>query len=370
MKLFLKTSWVAVLITSSALAAQPIKVGVALRFTSDLNSGAASMDEGIELATENFNAKNAKIAIELVKFSHKDGNDSVEHAAKDIVKSKIKYVVGGEMSDEAFTLIDTFKGSSTLLMTPSSSNPLLTAGNPLVFRACLADDATAKPFAKYVAGLKTNSIGVIHHTSNAYSDYLTNAFLDEFEKMKGATVKIHEFRYGGEHPQFESAVDQFKKAKVDTVIAFTTQEPLRNFQATATKAGLNPLYIGSDGWVISDAMKNDSQFKAVRNDYWNSESKSAAVVKFKEQIQKKYKHKADSSNAQAYDAALVLFQAIANSKDPNDVNQVAESLQRDSFSDTVTTKTFRFGRNNSPKKPMYLYEINHGAVKFLKEIAQ
>jgi branched-chain amino acid transport system substrate-binding protein len=369
MKFIAQVAVMSSFLATSAFAA-PVKVGVALRFTPDLNSFAGSLYEGIELAAETFNAKNGPVAIELVKYPHKSGHDTVEQAAEKVVKDKVNYVLGGEMSDEAFALAEQFKGHKVLFMTPTASNPLLTAGNPLTFRACFSDDVVAEQFAKYVASVKTvKSIGVLHNTSNAYSDYVTNAFLDAFEKIKNKSVQIQEFRYASEKPQFEGAVEQFKKAKVDTVIAFTLQESLKAFQTAAIKNGLNPLYIGSDGWgTMESLVKNFSGFKGVRNDYWNPESKTSAVTQFKLQIQKKFSHAADAWNAEGYDTALVLFQAIAKAKDPNDVNEVANILHSDSFSGTVTASSIRFGRNNSTKKPMYLYEINQGAVKFLKAV--
>jgi len=344
--------------------AEPIRVGVALRFTPDMNSNASDLYEGIQLASDDFNAKNPKIAVKLVKYPHKNGHDSVEDAAQKIVDDKVQYVIGGEMSDEAFTLAETFKDHSILFLTPTASNPLLTAGNPLTFRTCFSDDDVAREFAKSLAAKKSiRSLGVLHNTASAYSDYVTNAFLGHYEALVGKKVAIHEFRYAGETPQFDSAVEEFKKAKVDTVVAFTLLQPLKSFYVAAQKAGLNPLYVGSDGWGTTEGViKELPGFKGLRNDYWNPNAKSAVIARFKKAIQKKYDHAANAWNAQGYDTAWILFQAIARSKNASAEN-VASALRSGTFDGTVTAHSIRFGRNQTAEKKMELYRIEGGEGK-------
>jgi|GEM_PF-2766827 len=355
--------------------AEPIQVGVALRFTPDMNSNAGDLYEGIQLAADDFNEKNPKIAVKLVKYPHKNGHDSVEDAAQKIVDDKVQYVIGGEMSDEAFTLAETFKDHSILFLTPTASNPLLTAGNPLTFRTCFSDDDVAREFAKALAAKKSiHSVGVLHNTASAYSDYVTNAFLDRYEALVGKRVTLHEFRYAGEAPQFDSAVEEFKKAKVDTVVAFTLLQPLKSFYTAAQKAGLNPLYVGSDGWGTTEGLLKDIPgFTGLRNDYWNPNERFLAAALFKKAIQKKYDHPANAWNAQGYDTAWVLFQAIARasaqskakSKDVT-VDDVAKVLRSDTFRGTVTARSIRFGRNQTAEKKMELYRIGSGEGKKLK----
>lgn len=351
---------------------EPIKVGVLLRFTPEVNSSAPSIFEGMQLAQKRFN-ENSKIKVELVKYPHKTGHESVVSAAKKIVKDKLQFVIGAEMSDDVFAMMEELRDRQIVAMSPTATHPLLTAGNPLLFRSCFSDDAIASEIAKFVASLKTTrSVGILHNTSNAYSDYISNAFLDAFEAKKDKSVKIVEFRYATEQPNFETAVAQFKKANVDTVIAFTLQDSVKNFHVSALKNNFSPVVVGSDGWGTNQSiLKNIPDFKAIRYDYWNSDSKLAAVTRFKAEYEKEFKHAADSSSAAGYDAAIVLFEAIQKANELGEnltAVSVANVLHTEKFTGTVTAPTIRFGRTNTPKKALNLYEFKNNTVKFLKAV--
>lgn len=356
----------------TSYARETVKVGVGLRFTPELNSFASSLYRGIEYAEQVFQAQDRTVQIELVKYAHKSGHDSVDQAAHKVLDDKTNYVLGGEMSDEAFAFAENFHNTKTLLMTPTASNPLLTAGNPLVFRACFSDDQVAMLMAKYVASLKNiKMLGVVHNTSNAYSDYLTNAFLDEFEKLNHAKnpVKISEFRYAGEQPDFKATVDKFKGEGVDLVVAFTLQEALKAFVQLAQKASFQPAYIGSDGWGTNESLaKALPGFKGIRNSYWMEDSKAPKVHAFKMGFEKKYRTKPDAWNAIAYDAAMALFEAIAKAKNPHDPAEVAEILHSMTFKDGASTTSLKFNHHNTAVKPFYLYEVSQSGSKLVKEM--
>ncbi len=359
-----------IILQSSSFAVETVKVGVALRFTPDVNSFAPALYQGVEYAQEVFQAQNPGVKIELVKYAHKAGNASVEQAAKKIVKDKVKYVIGGEMSDEAFVLADTFQNEKILLMTPTASQPLLTAGHPNVFRVCFSDDQVANRIAHYVHSLKNiHSIGILHHTSNAYSDYITNAFLDKFSELNKDAVKITEFRYAGDHSDFTRTVENFKKQGVDLVVAFTLQDSIRLFDQLATKAGFNPTYVGGDGWGTNDTLQKSvgTNFKGIRPTYWIDDSKLANVKTFREGFQKKYGFAPDAWNAIAYDTAMILFHSIAKSKGM-DAEATSETLRSMVFKEGVTSPSIKFNNRNTAVKPLFLYEITQKGSTFLKEI--
>lgn len=349
--------------------AETVKVGVALRFAPEKNSFAGSLYEGIELAAKEFNEK-SDTKVELIKYAHKEGHDSLSAASRKILNDKTRFVLGAEMSDDAFVLAEDFQGKDTLLMTATASNPLLTAGRPNVFRTCFTDDQVADLFAKYVASLKgAKVIGVLHNTANAYSDYVTSLFLETLEKLKPGKFEIHEFRYATEDPKFDSAVAQFKKAGATTVVAFTLLEALKNFETLAQKAGYDPQFVGSDGWgPTENLMKAIPGFDGIRNEYWNESSKSAAVTKFKAAFQKSYGRAPNGWNAAAYDSAQILFESIAKAKNHSDVNEVGNLIREGNFQNVVTASSIKFSRNNSPKKPLYLYGIKSNKAQFLKAV--
>jgi branched-chain amino acid transport system substrate-binding protein len=371
---------ITMLVTSAprANAVEQVDVGVVFRFGPELNSPTAELYRGIEFAKDEFEKKNKFIKINLVKYSHTTDSASIEKAGKQIVQDKIKYVIGGEMSEEALTLGDQFKGQDLIFITPSASNPRVTEGRPNVFSACFSDLQVATELAKYALSLKNvKSVGVLHNVSNPYTDYLTTAFIKAYDALKDNqnTVKFSDFRYAGENPKFEGAVEKFKTENVDLVLAFTLEADLDGFYAAATKANFNPDYLGSDGWDTNEALykkfitnQTNKSFKAVRNTYWHEESKNPGLRTFISEYQKKYGKKPDEWIAITYDSAMLLFNSIQKAKNKNDVKEVNQILSSTQFKDLATAENFHFDANHSPVKPLYLYEVSKDGIKFVKGV--
>jgi branched-chain amino acid transport system substrate-binding protein len=361
-------------------AVETIKVGVALLFTPEIASSNNSLWRGIELARDKFNSeqfsKNGDVKIELIKYPHKRETRSVDDVAKKILTDQVHFVVGGELSDEAISLGDAFQNKDVLLITPTASNPRITEGRPNVFRACFSDNQVAGRLAKWVANLKeSDSIGILHHAGNIYSDYLSIEFMKALKSAK-KSVKISEFNYAGDRPDFTSAVRNFKKETVKLVVAFTGPADLKAFVASAGNANFAPKYLGTDGWGSADAVyknfvkdpKNGS-FQAILTSYWQRESKNVAVMQFMKSFEKQYGSNPDSASAVAFDAATILFRSIEKAKAHTSTTdftlEVAKTMKESRFTDLTTSRNFKFNASNSPDKTLFVYEVNQGGVRFL-----
>ena len=365
--------WVVLgLCQNTSFAVEVVKVGLAFKFGPTINNSADPVYQGILFAKEQFEKKNKFIKIELVKYSFTPEQSTREKVAQQVIADHVKFVVGGLLSEEAMALGDQFKGHDILFITPTSSNPRVTsADKPNVFRVCFSDDQVAEALAKYVLSqTQMKSIGVLHNTSDAYTDYLTTEFLKQYDHLKDNQnqVKFSEFRYAGEKPKFSSAVEKFKRDQVDTVVAFTLQDDLEGFFAAAQKAQFHPLYFGSDGWSANETLEKMKGFKAIRNAYWYQESKAPAVKNFVKEYEKANHVKPDSVNAIAYDSMMVLLDSVLKAKNKQSVSEVAGILKASHFHDLVTSEHFEFNEHHSPNKTLYLYQVDNNGSKFLKGI--
>lgn len=354
-------------------AAETIPVAVALRFGPEVNSSVESLYQGVEFATSTFNRSQDAIHIELKKYSYRSDSKSIEDAAKKIKKDGVKFVIGGEMSDEAFTLLDQFKNSNILFITPTASNPRIGEGMPLAFRMNFSDDQVALKLARYLSELKgEGAIGVLHNTANSYSDYLTVEFLKQLKKAKPEMPEVVEFNYASTHPEFQPAVKQFKEKKVAWVVAFVVVNELESFYAQAAKLNFYPKYLGTDGWGSNELVYQKlvqeepiKKFDGVQVIYWQKENKSPANLKFLEQFRREYNHSPDSSNAIAYDSGTVLYQALSMSKDQHTPDQVSKTLSSHTFNDLLTSPALKFNAHHSPEKELFLYQISGAGIQFI-----
>ncbi len=371
--LSLKLSVLLIVGVPMAYSAETITVGVALRFGPEVNSSVEALYQGIEFATSSFNRSQGALHVELKKYSYTADSKSIEAAAKKIKKDGIRYVIGGEMSDEAFTLLEQFKNSNILFMTPTASNPRITDGQPLAFRMNFSDDQVALRLAHYVSEIKDlGAIGVLHNTANSYSDYLTLEFLKQLGKEKNVMPETVEFSYATEHPDFQTAVKKFKDRKVSWVISFVMVSELEAFYAQAAKESFFPKYLGTDGWGSNELAfeklvqaQKIKKFDGVHAIYWQKESKTQANLKFLEQFGREYNHAPDSSSAIAYDTGSVLYQALTLSKNRSDPKEVAQILSTHAFTELLTSPNLKFDAHHAPIKELFLYEVNSKGLKFI-----
>lgn len=361
---------------SSRGTAKTLVTGVALRMNDQYNTSIDSLMKGIETAKALFEEKNQGVSINLKLYPHGPALSSVSDAADQIIKSGTPIVIGGELSEESIVLGDKLGPKSIVLITPTSSSPQVTENKPFAFRACFSDTQVADELAKFVkASLKPASVGVLQNVSSPYTDYLSSRFTDTYKTLlesesvseRKSIVVQKILRHTVD---FSSNIDFFIANKVTHVAMFTHDYEITRFSIQAANKGFFPVYIGSDGWgnnefVFENLVKNapsGDKFIAYRNSYWKEDSKSAMVGDFQRTFQAKFHKNPDAWSAIAFDSAWIAFTAQNNAKNPTDGESIRQSFRQLQRLKLVTSDTFSFEKDNSPKKDLFIYKISKKGV--------
>lgn len=366
---------------SSISFAAPKELNIALifRYEDKFNGTTRFLDKGVEFAKKVFE-KDGKIKLNLKRYSHNEKLSTVIEAAQNAIKDGHYVIIGGENSDEAMAIAETVKNKNVVLITPTSTNPKVTAGRPFVFRTCISDDKVADKMAQLVfSQLKPLSIGVLHNVSYPYSDYLSKRFLNKINELiensstnQSQRPKVVEKRIIRNQQDFSNEIKFFKEQGVSHLILLSFQSDLLRFQSQAVNIAFTPVYLGSDGWGLNEAVqkqiikneKQNSSFVGLRNVYWNGENSSLSNVSFKKKFQELFSEPANPWAAVTYDTATILVQSFMSINGSPNGEKLKNALKNYKGKNLVTTDNFTFDENNTPDQEVIIYRIDKQGIGF------
>lgn len=157
-----------------------VLVGVAGPMTgSDAQMG-ADFQKGVSLAVEEWNSRGGVLGRTIKTVLVDDQSDSAQAvvAAQKLVKDRVAGVVGHYNSNCSIPASDVYHQASIPMITPASTNPLLTGrGYRGIFRVCGTDDQQGKAGADFVSRkLQAKRVAVLHD-STVYGKGLAELFM-------------------------------------------------------------------------------------------------------------------------------------------------------------------------------------------------
>jgi branched-chain amino acid transport system substrate-binding protein len=350
-----------------------IKLGLMFRFDDKYNKTTEDLVRGIETAVAMYQKRHNGVAVSVVKFAHSKKIDEIIATAKEMTTKGLSAVIGGETSNEAMAMAEVFNSAQTVFITPTSTNPDVTAGRPFVFRGCIVDDEVARKLAQFSSNyFKSASFGVLHNISYPYSDFLSVNFTSELRKTLQSGADIHVEKVVREHNDFSQQIARFKAKGITHIAMLTYNGDLQRFFSQAAAQGYFPQYIGSDGWGspqgVYDAIvakeKHGSKFVGYVNSYWNAEQSSKFGVDFRQTYFRMHKLEPTPWSAIAFDTAWVLLDSIRRASGAKG-SKLSESLKATDLKNLITSKHFIFGPNNTPLKNVFMYKISSSGTQFL-----
>ncbi|MEG4289558.1 AAA-like domain-containing protein [Microcoleus sp. C2C3] len=138
---------------------------------------------GVAQAQYKFNDKKQKRFLKILIA--KDGNDpkKAEEVAKKLIENRdIMGVIGHNTSTVTEAALPKYQKGNLAIISPTSTSTTLTAKpeSEVFFRTVPNDTETAIKLASYAK--KYTKVGICNNPNNTYSDSLTKAFTDSFEK--------------------------------------------------------------------------------------------------------------------------------------------------------------------------------------------
>lgn len=226
------------------------KCGYELAFFGALTGSAANLgvniEQGAELAVDQYNQKNGANCVKLDKFDSQGSEQVAPGVARNLVtKKKLLGIVGPAFSGESAAADPIFDQAGIPLITPSATNPTLSTKGWKVFHRAVANDQNQGPaVANYIKDvLKAQKVFVADDQS-AYG-----AGLADQVKAKLGSLVVGTDKTGGDGQQadFSATVQRIVSSGATAFFYggyYTNAGVLRK---QLTQAGWKGVQLGGDG---------------------------------------------------------------------------------------------------------------------------
>ena len=348
-----------------------IKVGHYASMTGQEATFGVSTDNGIKLAVKEINnagGVNGK-KIEIITYDTKsDSKEAGNCVTRLIASDKVVAVLGEVASGLSLAGGAVCQERSVPMISPSSTNPKVTAGRDYIFRVCFIDPFQGFAVAKFAKDSGYAKVAVLYEQSAPYSKGLRDEFKKHFEKMGGSIVADEAYNKGDQ--DFSAQLNSIRNAAPDAIFVPGYYTEVGNIALQARKIGVKVPLLGGDGWDSEQLAKigGPAIEGCFYSNHYAPDQPSEAVKNFVEKYKKEYNGQTpDGLAALGYDAAFVLVEAMKKSK----------SLKGSDLRDAIAaTKDFKgvtgsitIDKNRDAKKAAVIVEMKNGMPVYKATVA-
>ena len=363
----------AALTLAGPVAAQDvIKVGEVASMTGKDAAFGQSSHKGTLLAIEEINAGGGLLGrqVQLVTEDNqcKQG-ESATAARKLISRDKVVALLGEVASSRSLEMAPLAQASRVPMISPSSTNPKVTAIGNYIFRVCFIDPFQGSVMAKFAReDLKVRRVAVLASVSSAYSVGLAKYFKEGF--VKGGGEIALEQKYSEGDKDFKAQLTVIKAAGVDGIFVpgYYTEVALICIQAR--ELGLTGPIFGGDGWDGSPLTEigGPAVEGTYFSDHYSPDSTAPVVREFVQKFRVRFGGETpDAMAALGYDSAMVLAAAVRRAGTTEGAKVREEIAATKDYPGVTGVTTIDAERNAS--KAAAIFTIKDGKFKFVESIA-
>lgn len=226
-----------------------VKVGVAVPLSGDLADGGDSVEKGVRLQAERINRQGGLLGykIEVVGKDDEADDDVAVQVAGELIGEGVKMVVGNYNSGQSIAASPFYNKAKVIMITPTSSNPLLTRQNmPYVFRVNPTDEAQGPQLARFaIQKLSKKRIAIIHDETD-YAKGLANEFTKAAQSL-GVAPLLTVLAPSG-RDSYTDILQQIKAANPDLVFGAVDYPAAEVILLNKKEMGM------SNDWLFGDAV--------------------------------------------------------------------------------------------------------------------
>src|SRR5215211_973408 len=253
--------------------------------------------------------------------------------AKLIDQDKVIAIIAGGTSGISRAAAPKAQSSHVPLITPSSTDPAVTQTGDYIFRACFVDSFQGEVMARFAVNtLKAQKAAILFDFNSPYGRGLTEYFRLSFAKLGGRIVS--ELSYAQGDADFKGQLSIIRSAEPDVIYIPGYYGDVALIAKQARMIGLTQPLLGGDGWDAPELWQlgGDALNGAYISTHYSVDDPSPAIQTFVDMYKQRYGNLLpDAHAALAYDAARLLFDAIARTG----------STERDKLRDALArTKNF------------------------------
>lgn len=363
-------------ILAAALAAaaepEPIPVGEIASLTGKEAAFGQSSHKGTLLAVETINAQGGLLGrpVDLITEDDESKAGEAATAARMLIARRRTVALLGEVaSSRSLEMAPIAQVERVPMISPSSTNPRVTAIGSYIFRVCFIDPFQGSVMAKFATeNLHLRRLAVLSSVSSAYSVGLARYFKAGLA-ARGLQI-VREQKYSEGDRDFKAQLTVIKASGADGLFVpgYYTEAALICIQARELGMGI-PIF-GGDGWEGPPLLSIGGS--AVEGAYYSThfspEDGSPLVKSFVAKFRARFGGETpDAMAALGYDSAMVLADAVRRA------GTTAGPRVRDALAATrdfpgVTGRT-TIDAHRDASKPAFIETVRNGQFRFVQTIS-
>ncbi len=362
-----------------ALACQPtgsgsdkVRIGVFMSTTGDTANFGISSVNGIKMAADEVNKAggiNGKQVELLIEDDRSDASEAATIVTKFVTQDQVHAVLGEVASSRSIAAAPIAQNAKIPMLTPSSTNPEVTRKGDYIFRSCFIDPVQGAAIAQFGAkSLNAKRAALMVDRKNDYSTGLEKVISEVFTRLGGQIVVTQSYQAGDQ--DFNAQITSIKGANPDVIFVPGYYGDVGLFAKQARDKGITAPLVGGDGWdspslyQIGGSALDGCYF----SNHYSPDDADPLVQKFVTDYKGRYGAVPDALAATAYDAALIMFDAIKRSTSLEGP-AIREALAATKDFPGVTGKV-TFNENRDAVKPIVMVKIEPGGKFVVAERVQ
>ena len=340
-----------------------IKIGVVLPMTGGISAFGQMTWEGIQLAHELKPTVLGQEVKLILLDNRSEKTEAANAVARAIDKEHVVAIIGQVASSHSLAGGAVAEEKHVPMLSPSSTNPMVTQGKKFVSRVCFIDPFQGGAAAVFAyKNLGARRVAVFTDIEQDYSVGLTKFFVDKFVKLGGKVKKVF-YRTGDQ--DFSAQISAALAFKPDVIYITGYYPEIALMARQARQMGFKGYILAGDGAEAPELIKIGG--KAVEGLYFTTHfhAKGAATEmskKFVKMYEEKYGKEPSALAALGFDAYLILLNAIerAGSTDPV---KIAEAI-RQTKNFEGATGIITIDKNGNAIKSVVVDVVKNGKFDF------
>lgn len=331
-----------------------------------------SSHNGLVLAVEEVNSSGGLLGkkIKLITEDNQGKPSETQTVVQKLInRDKVVAIIGEVASSRSKAGAPICQAAKIPMITPASTNPEVTTIGDYIFRVCFIDPFQATVMSKFaINSMKVKKIAILIDQKNAYSTGLAENFKQVFASMGGEIVE--EQKYSAGDKDFKAQLTSIKAKNPEAIFIPGYYTDVNLISIQAREIGLTCPLFGSDGWEsekLTEGKAKDALEGSFFSTHVSSDDPSPKIQEFIKKFKAKYNKEPDAMSFLAYDAGMILFDAIkkANSTEGEKIkNELAKTKDFPGVTGIITINEQR-----NAVKPAVVLEIKDGKFVYKETIA-
>mgnify|MGYP001064109687 CR=1 FL=1 len=356
--------------TTSLLAKETVKIGLITPITGDIKTFGESTKNSFYIALEEYSKKGKYNIKPIIADDKNDPTEGTNAALKLITQDKVLAIIGPLTSKVAIPVSEIVNSNKIPMITGTATNPKVTVSDgkrkKYVFRACFIDPFQGQVAANFaLKDLKAETAAVLYDVGNDYSKGLAEFFKKTFEK--GGKIVAFE-SYQKDDVDFSALITKIAIKKPDVIFIPDYYNKVALIAKQIREKGLKSTLLGGDGWDSPDLLKigGDAVVGSYYTNHYSPDRKDPVAEAFINKYKQKHGNVPDALGALAYDATMILLNALDRAAKPTP-EEILKEIEKTKNHKGVTG-TITFNKDGDAVKSTVILKVEKTGPKYVTTV--